>query len=81
MRTTIDSGGRVVIPKEYRDALQLTPGQSVDIAMLDGRISIDVTGVGMHLEMPDGVPVAVPDEPIEPLTSDAVRSVIERLRR
>lgn len=81
MRTTIDSGGRVVIPKELRDALELRSGQTVDIAMLDGRISIDVTGVGMHLEMPDGVPVAVPDEPVEPLTAETVRAVVERLRR
>lgn len=81
MHATIDSGGRVVIPKEIRDALDLKPGQLLDIAMLDGRISIDVTGVGMHLEMIDGVPVAVPDEPVEQLTADTVRGVVERLRR
>ncbi|MCA9238755.1 MAG: AbrB/MazE/SpoVT family DNA-binding domain-containing protein [Planctomycetales bacterium] len=81
MHATIDSGGRVVIPKEIRDALELKPGQLLDIAMLDGRISIDVTGVGMHLEMIDGVPVAVPDEPVEQLTADTVRGVVERLRR
>ncbi|WP_341728964.1 AbrB/MazE/SpoVT family DNA-binding domain-containing protein [Brooklawnia sp.] len=81
MRTTIDSGGRIVIPKELRDALELKPGQFVDIAMLDGRISIDVSGVGMHLETPDGIPVAIPDEPIEPLTVDTVRGVLEHLRR
>lgn len=71
----------MVIPKEIRDALELKPGQLLDIAMLDGRISIDVTGVGMHLEMIDGVPVAVPDEPVEQLTADTVRGVVERLRR
>lgn len=81
MHATIDSGGRVVIPKEIRDALELKPGQLLDIAMLDGRISIDVTGVGMHLEMIDGVPVAVPDEPVEQLTANTVRGVVERLRR
>lgn len=81
MRTTIDSGGRVVIPKEVRDALELRPGQSLDVALVDGRISIDVTGVGMHLETRDGVPVAVPDEPVEPLTTETVRAAVERLRR
>lgn len=49
--------------------------------MLDGRISIDVTGLGMHLESQDGVPVVVPDEPIEALTGEVVRATLERLRR
>lgn len=81
MRTTIDAGGRVVIPKEVRDALGLRAGQTVDVAVLDGRISIDVSGVGMHLEVLDGVPVAVPEAPLPPLTADLVRATIEQLRR
>lgn len=84
MRTTIDAGGRVVIPKEMRAALGLRAGQQVDIAVLDGRVSIDVIGMGMHLEDRDGVPVAVPDDPdapIEPLTADTVRATLEQLRR
>lgn len=81
MLTTIDAGGRVVIPKDLRESLGLRPGQVVDIAMLDGRISIDVTGLGMHLETREGMPVAVPGAPVEPLTADTVRATLERLRR
>lgn len=81
MKTTIDAGGRVVIPKEVRDALGLSAGQAVDVAVLDGRISIDVTGVGMHLEVVEGVPVAIPEEPLPPLTIDLVRATLEGLRR
>lgn len=81
MRTTIDAGGRVVIPKEVREALGLQRGQVVDIAILDGRISIDVSGVGMHLEVVDRVPVAVPEEPLPTLTADTVRATLEQLRR
>lgn len=81
MRTTIDAGGRVVIPKDLRDSLGLQAGQAVDIGILDGRISIDITGIGMHLETRDGVPVAVPEEPVEPLTAAAVRATLEQLRR
>ncbi|HMS37252.1 MAG TPA: AbrB/MazE/SpoVT family DNA-binding domain-containing protein [Arachnia sp.] len=81
MLTTIDAGGRVVIPKEFRDALELRPGQVIDIAFLDGRISIDVTGVGMHLETLDGVPRIVPEESIEELTAETVRATLERMRR
>jgi AbrB family looped-hinge helix DNA binding protein len=84
MLTTIDAGGRVVIPKEVRVALGLRAGQLVDIAVLDGRVSIDVTGMGMHLEDRSGIPVAVPDDPdnpVEPLTADVVRATLEQLRR
>ena len=81
MRTTIDSGGRIVIPKEIRSRLGLAPGQVLDIAIVDGRISIDVSGTGMHLADSAGVPAAVPEEPIEPLTTETVRATLEQLRR
>lgn len=77
----MDAGGRVVIPKEVRRQLGLRPGQPLDIAVVDGRVSIDVTGVGMHLEVRDGIPVAVPEEPVEELTAETVRSTLEELRR
>ena len=32
MSTTPDSGGRVVVPKAYRDTLGLTPGWEADIS-------------------------------------------------
>ncbi len=32
MEAVIDSGGRVVLPKQLRDALGLTPGSTVDIS-------------------------------------------------
>jgi len=70
-----------VIPKDIRDLLGLTPGQTVDVAALDGRISIDVTGVGMHLENRDGVPVAVIDDEVPALTTTQVRAAVEQLRR
>lgn len=77
----MDSGGRVVIPKEVRRQLGLRPGQPLDIAVVDGRVSIDVTGVGMHLEVRGGIPVAVPEESVEELTAETVRSTLEELRR
>ncbi len=81
MRTTIDRGGRVVIPKEIRDALGLTAGQSVDVGLIDGRISIDPTGAGMHLEVRDGLTVAVAVEDMPVLTRELVRGTLEQLRR
>lgn len=32
MEAVIDSGGRIVLPKQLRDALGLTPGSKVDIS-------------------------------------------------
>lgn len=81
MRSTIDAGGRVVIPKDLRDELGLVAGQVVDVAMVDGRISIDVTGVGMHLASEGGVPVLATDEEMPALSAADVRAVLERVRR
>ena len=36
METTIDSAGRIVVPKPLRDALGLTPGTTLDVAF--GRV-------------------------------------------
>lgn len=40
MRTTIDTAGRVVIPKRIRDRLALTGGEELEIQEGDGRIEI-----------------------------------------
>ena len=32
MEAVIDSGGRIVLPKQLRDALGLTPGSRVDVS-------------------------------------------------
>lgn len=44
MRTTIDRGGRVVIPKAIRDELGLGPGDEVDITFDGWAIRIDRCG-------------------------------------
>ncbi|OLP01909.1 AbrB family transcriptional regulator [Mycolicibacterium porcinum] len=40
MEAVIDSGGRVVLPKQLRDALGLAPGATVDISAYGGGIQI-----------------------------------------
>lgn len=40
MRTTMDSAGRIVIPKALRDRIGLTPGE----------VEVQVDGAGLHLE-------------------------------
>lgn len=80
MRTTIDAGGRVVIPKSVRERLGLVPGADVEVIEVDGRVEItpalapiDVVEVnGRLIARGDGLPL---------LTDEAVRETIERTRR
>jgi AbrB family looped-hinge helix DNA binding protein len=81
MRTTIDAAGRVVVPKALRDALGLRPGQLLELEARDGRLEIEVAATPMRLEDRDGVVVAVPLEPLPPLTADQVRETLEQTRR
>lgn len=81
MRTTIDGGGRVVIPKRIRDALDLRAGAEVDVALVDGRIEIDMPATPMRLEERNGRVVATTDHPMPVLTAAEVRAVLEQTRR
>jgi AbrB family looped-hinge helix DNA binding protein len=80
MRTTIDAAGRVVVPKALRDALGMRPGQLLELEARDGRLEIEVAATPMRLEDREGV-VAVPLEPLPPLTADMVRETLEQTRR
>lgn len=81
MRSTIDSAGRLVVPKAIRDRLGLTGGQSVEIRERDGTIEIEPVATPMTVRKRRGVPVAVPENDLPPLTDDIVRTTIERTRR
>ncbi|MGV1007694.1 MAG: AbrB/MazE/SpoVT family DNA-binding domain-containing protein [Dermatophilaceae bacterium] len=81
MQTTIDSAGRIVVPKALRDAMRLRPGQTVDIVFADGRLQIDVAATSIRLEETESLPVAVPDAPVSPLDATVVRDTLESTRR
>jgi AbrB family looped-hinge helix DNA binding protein len=81
MRASIDSAGRVVIPKELRERVGLHRGRSVDIRERDGRIEIEPAATPMSLVRRGGRPVAVPEEKLPPLTDEIVRDTLERTRR
>ena len=81
MKTTIDSAGRIVVPKPLRDALGLKAGQSVEIRAGDGRLEIEIAASPMQLKKRGKGVVAVPDEPLPPLTAEEVRDTLERIRR
>jgi len=82
MRTTIDSAGRVVIPKAMRERLGLNGGQEVEVTEGGGRIEIEAVPTPMTLKADaDSGLVAVPDTELPALTDDMVRSTLEQTRR
>lgn len=81
MRTTIDAGGRVVIPKAFRDELGFKPGSEVEIALADGRVEVEPVPTEMRLEQRNGHWVAVTDREMPVLTVEQVRETLERIRR
>ncbi len=81
MRTTIDSAGRVVIPKAVRDDARLEPGTELEIEFRDGRIEIEPAVVPMHV-VGHGVDAVIEaDREMPVLTAEDVRDVLERSRR
>lgn len=81
MKTTIDTAGRIVVPKSLRQALNIKPGQVLDIRAGDGRLEIEITATPMTLKKRGKDVVAVPDIELPMLTADAVRETLEHIRR
>ena len=81
MRSTIDSVGRVVIPKSLRDRLGLGRRRGIEISERDGKIEIEPLSTPMSHVGRRGRPVAVPQGRLPALTDEVVRAAIERTRR
>ena len=81
MKTTIDAAGRIVVPKAMREALDLKPGQALEIRAGDGRLEIEAAATPMSLRKRGKGVVAVPDTELPKLTSAEVRETLERIRR
>ena len=81
MKTTIDSAGRIVVPKALRQALNLQPGQALEIRAGDGRLEIEISATPMTLQRRGNDVVAIPESELPRLTADVVRETLERIRR
>jgi AbrB family looped-hinge helix DNA binding protein len=81
MKSSMDSAGRIVIPKALREALDLKPGQPLEIRAGDGRLEIEVAPTPVKLLKRGKGVVAVPGTTLPKLTADQVRATIERIRR
>lgn len=80
MTVTIDSAGRLVIPKEIRERAGLTGGSTVNIRVEDGSVILEQAPMQAHLESRGALSVIVPNEPVEALTVEQTRHVLEQTR-
>ena len=81
MITTMDSAGRLVIPKEIRESARLSPGQPLDVRFVRGRVEIEPAPLKVRFVKKGALVVAVPESPVEPLDPDVVEETRERLQR
>ena len=78
METTIDSLGRIVVPKVLRDALGLTPGTKVDVSRYGAGLQLVPAGRTARLVEEDGALVA---DSSTPVTDDVVFGLLDAGRK
>jgi AbrB family looped-hinge helix DNA binding protein len=81
MKATLDTAGRLVVPKALRQALGLKPGLPLEIRAGDGRLEIEIAPTPMRLEKRGKGVVAIPQRELPALTAEQVRETLERVRR
>ncbi len=80
MMVTIDSAGRLVIPKPIREEAGIEPGAPLRISVRDGRIEIEPGYVKIRLVKRHGITVAERVEPGPTLTNAQVRRTLKAVR-
>ena len=78
MESRLDSVGRIVVPKQLRDALGLVPGSTVDVTQYGAGLQLVPVGRTARLVEEDGVLVADGDTSID---DDDVFGLIDAGRR
>jgi AbrB family looped-hinge helix DNA binding protein len=79
MKTTIDSAGRLVVPKPLRDELGFAPGMELELCAVDGRLEVVVPSRVRVEQGPHGARFVADGDAV--LGTDEVRALIERGRR
>ncbi|WP_341730018.1 AbrB/MazE/SpoVT family DNA-binding domain-containing protein [Brooklawnia sp.] len=79
MKATIDSGGRVLLPKGLRDALGLTPGSTVELSPYGSGIQIMPGGRTARLERGEDGRLVAASETV--ITDDVMFALVDSVRR
>src|SRR5437667_12105789 len=80
MRSTIDSAGRLVIPKDVRREAGLRSGMPVEVIARNGRVEIEPAPLPVRLVQKGRLLVAVPRRRVPPMTAETVERTRQRLR-
>lgn len=79
MHATIDSAGRLLLPKSLRDALGIIPGSKVDVSQHGGSVQITPGGRTARLIRDENGRLVAQSETV--VTDDAVFALIDSGRR
>jgi len=78
VETTVDSEGRILVPKHLRDSLGMQPGTTVDVTAYGAGLQVLPAGRTARIVQIDGKTVAESDTLV---TDDVVFGLIDSLRR
>ncbi len=81
MRVAIDAVGRIVIPKPMREELGIDGPTELELTERDGALELSVPYTHAWVEEREGLPVIVTERPLPPLDQEAVRAVLESVRK
>jgi AbrB family looped-hinge helix DNA binding protein len=79
MNITIDSAGRLVVPKAIREEAELRPDMPLTIRCRDGRVEIEPAPQPVTRIKKGRIAVAVAED-VPPLSGETVRRTQQRLR-
>lgn len=78
MQVSIDSAGRVVVPKQMRDALGFSPGVKLEIDIVNGHLELSAPNEPAKLVSgPHGLSFAATGVPV---TDEDIRRTLEAVR-
>ena len=81
MKASIDSAGRIVVPKALRLALGLKSGQPLELRARDGRLEVEVAPTPVHLKKRGKGVVVVPERKLPRISKPAREVVLRKVAR
>ena len=81
MKATVDEAGRIVVPPEVREQVQLEPGATLEVRVRDGTLELEPESVPHKLVKKGRFTVLVPIRPVPPLPANIVETLLDEMRR